>query len=1345
MLNRKTFKALFGFFIILSFIFITGCKCKKDDGKKDDGKDKVYYYVTFDAENGSQNNMIQVEENTSVSKPVNPVLDGYTFLYWTKDNVEFDFNSKINEHITLVAKYEKNIVKTSRVIWNEDEAISYLYDGDVPRTVEVGSTVKFKINVSPFYEGTLKVVANGKEIKVDDNGYYSFVVEDVTTTTITTSGLEKLNDKISGSGTNLDPYIIENAAQFNTFIDGVNSTDSTRYNGAYFELINDIDFKGYTLDTIGNTLNVNEFSGVFNGNNHTLSNFQLKDDYGLFGLFGYLVTAELKNLNLKTDLVSIPNNNNFNLVGSLVAYNIGSDIYNCSFNGSIMIKNDLAKSVLVHAGGLVGYMQSYSTTYSASLTHCYVDCDMISNGETELTSVGGIVGLLFGSSVEVPAFVYSTKFNGNISGLSVVSGGIVGTLRQNTSVVECYTRGNIEAISNSRNTAAGGIVGLAETETSVAYCFSISKIVSSSNSAEYIVGDIVGSAWTDGTNQIDNKKVLEVQNYYSENNKITVNNNTYDFTNIDDVVKLLAWNKNNWNSEMIPNYNEDLETKIEIKFDFGRDLTNEGIDGTLLTQKVDTVTTNGFIPLQWVYNSNGMNSFTADDGTISYGYFLDEERTIRVPASYILTKNTTIYVGFADYKEVEGEYYISINNIDIKLYFDDNGKMTLYYDGIIDNCMYVYNGKTILIKDAYFAYLVYPDVSEQTTDFYYDFYAYKHNKDLIIYNNDLFSLEDDLAMTATKRNNAMGSWYSADDLVYTFLSDGTGSISSGETFIYECNENNLTITIGKNVINATISDDGNSIKSINNEAFSISKFDIFKGVWETEFDNQKHITFDGKGNVIYNEQTYSYIINENNEVIFGENVAKFNEDGLLELNDEIIFGREGSFIGTWIDTSLDYWISFNGITKDGYGTGYDSNGFSFVYVLDSLETGLKGFITMYYGTSMYGYAELAVGKDGSEMLYLAVYTPESGIIVDDYNACYLDSFYGIWNAKNGLTLEFNGLGAYDIYEWIYSLDSYWDARGFVSITENGNTTNVRYTFDRKTRTGTFEYNGVTYNIDVVNGELLINEVNYKMPDGLEIYAYQTQDLVLVFNGKSNVELGIVDITKNNLTMSYQYIINDSNIEIYENDILIYTLDLTNEIKLIDHKTSTSQEVGLYHDLIGKTYTISANTELVLDNIFDINGISVAKFISDGEIINIDLKYIDKNYIAMYLDNEFFYYLYFLDENCAALCDYSFSPIGVIAIADELKGIWIADNGEKIAFDGLSKAVEYVDANCEITETDETGTYIEVYTYEKQDNYYVVITTINGIETEKYLVYMTYQENSVAYKQGDRTIYLVSIN
>lgn len=1336
---------------IFGSLFFMGCNCKKKENPVI-VEEPVYYYVTFDADNGSTPNMERIEKGKTVLEPEKePTKDGFTFLYWSIDGkTEFDFNTPIENHITLVAKYTSNEVKTTRVIWDEEEAIQYVFENGVPRMVEVGSTVQFGIRISPYYEGDLVVKVNDQVLSKLEDGSYSFVAEDVASIRVSTSGLVKQDSQIKGNGTEERPYIISNASQFKAFTDSVNTPSDTKYNEAYVVLANDINFNGYTIDIIGNTLNTNEFSGHFDGKNHTISNFNLKCEDGLFGLFGYLVIGEVSNLNIETNLVCVPDNENFNLIGTLVAYNIASDIINCNFNGSIEVKNDLSKTAEVYVGGLVGYMQSYSDTYSSGLSYATVNAEVISSGATEVTSQGGLVGLLFGTDISVPAYAYNCAFNGKVKGKSLASGGIVGTLRKNSSIANCYSTGEVEAMSEGRTTSAGAIVGIVENETAVSHSFSTSTIQSSRpDSDEYIIGNIIGSAYKDAHSGMDDRTVLAVENYYATNKEIVQKDKTYHLDKLQDIVELLHWNSCDWNEDLTPNYEKGESAEFNIYFDFGKEVTYEGLDGNNLTQVVDTIKTKGYLPVYWVYNGSGMNNFVADDGTISYGYYLDKERTQRVPASYIITSETTIYVGFADYTKVEGQYYVSLKNNDIELTFDDNGKMTMYFDGILANYMYVYDGNKVVIKNGYFAYIEYPKLSE-TRNLDADYYAEINGNTLVIYNTDFFPKEAGLEMIAHKRNAAMGKWYGKENQVYTFLSDGTGSIDTGATFKYECIGNDVTITMGKDVIQAVITSNGELMEASNGEVLSIHKYDAFTGSWETEFTSPDEITFDGKGNVVYQNNTYTYTIDENGVLTFDTYLAYFNEKGMLVLahnDEEKVFGMSGSYIGTWTDTTLDYWVVLEGISKDGYGYGYDSYGIRFTYLETSETFEEKGFITMYYGTQMYGYGQKANSEDGTQMLYLAVYTPNRGMIVDDYNVCYIDPFFGDWNGENGMSLSFNGLGGYDIYEYINTLQEYWDVRGFVTITENGVETKTRYHFNRNNASGSFEYKNQTYEITFDGENLLINGVIYKNPDGLNEYEYQVEDMIFTFNGKSNVNLGKVNITINGNTSEYDYIMNGMVAEIYENDQKIYTLTMGTNYELVD-SNGIKYNLGLYHPLIGNIYAVSHESQLELTDPFDIQGVSKAYLQTSTNRYELDVMYIDSNYVALYLDGTFMYYIYYLDNQCAALCNQSFQPINVIAKEDELRGIWTNADGKEIIFSGLSNAKEYTNATCEVDEQDETGTYLESYTYEKQQNsdvsYYVIVSVENNVEVEKYYVYIEYVEGAVEYKQGDKTIYVVVV-
>ena len=76
-------------------------------------KNIVYYNVTFKYDNGTKDNVVVVEENNKVSKPKNPSKKGYTFKGWYLGDKMFNFDNLIDKDITLVAKYNKNVVVSS--------------------------------------------------------------------------------------------------------------------------------------------------------------------------------------------------------------------------------------------------------------------------------------------------------------------------------------------------------------------------------------------------------------------------------------------------------------------------------------------------------------------------------------------------------------------------------------------------------------------------------------------------------------------------------------------------------------------------------------------------------------------------------------------------------------------------------------------------------------------------------------------------------------------------------------------------------------------------------------------------------------------------------------------------------------------------------------------------------------------------------------------------------------------------------------------------------------------------------------------------------------------------------
>ena len=68
--------------------------------------DNKTYIVTFD--DGYSTNEVEVKKNNTVEEPSDPEKDGYIFIGWYKDGIEFDFSTKIDKNVTLTAKYEKD-------------------------------------------------------------------------------------------------------------------------------------------------------------------------------------------------------------------------------------------------------------------------------------------------------------------------------------------------------------------------------------------------------------------------------------------------------------------------------------------------------------------------------------------------------------------------------------------------------------------------------------------------------------------------------------------------------------------------------------------------------------------------------------------------------------------------------------------------------------------------------------------------------------------------------------------------------------------------------------------------------------------------------------------------------------------------------------------------------------------------------------------------------------------------------------------------------------------------------------------------------------------------------------
>ena len=254
----------------------------------------------------------------------------------------------------------------------------------------------------------------------------------------------------AGSGTMTDPYQI--ASLNNLYWISVNRSSWSKH----FIQTADIDASatvswngGKGFPPIGDRRR-EEFSGSYNGQDHTIDKLYINDYIRDAGLFAFTKGAVIRNIGLTNIYINAMSD-----VGALVGTNISTVVLDCFCIGDIVGKDNV--------GGLIG-----SNKYS-NLDNCY------SIGRiTGTRAIGGIIGSNEGSVV---TNCYST---GNISG-NRRNGGLIGN-NYNSVVLYCYHSGTV-----SGTTRAGGLIGSNSDSSLVYVCFSVGNI----NGSEYI-GGLIG-------------------------------------------------------------------------------------------------------------------------------------------------------------------------------------------------------------------------------------------------------------------------------------------------------------------------------------------------------------------------------------------------------------------------------------------------------------------------------------------------------------------------------------------------------------------------------------------------------------------------------------------------------------------------------------------------------------------------------------------------------------------------------------------------------------------------------------------------------------------------------------
>jgi thermitase len=263
-----------------------------------------------------------------------------------------------------------------------------------------------------------------------------------------------------GGGELTDPYLIYTPRQMNEI--GANPIDWDKH----FKLMADIDLSVYigtSYNIIGRWNGLNRpgnipFTGVFDGNHHTISNFSYTSTYeNGIGLFGYIgdPNAEIRDLGLIDCSIKLDWFQG-DYVGSLAGFLSDGSISGCYSQGSSVVAS-------ANVGGLIG-------RNGGIITNCYANG--LASGKE---AIGGLVGFNTGT-------ITNSFSKGTTYGEYNCVGGLIGSC--SGSITNCYSQ---STVFGAKYWGIGGLVGHNAFGT-ITNCYSVGSVFGSK-----LVGGLLGS------------------------------------------------------------------------------------------------------------------------------------------------------------------------------------------------------------------------------------------------------------------------------------------------------------------------------------------------------------------------------------------------------------------------------------------------------------------------------------------------------------------------------------------------------------------------------------------------------------------------------------------------------------------------------------------------------------------------------------------------------------------------------------------------------------------------------------------------------------------------------------
>lgn len=312
----------------------------------------------------------------------------------------------------------------------------------IPGATESSYEPDIKEAGKTYYYCRIRYQLDARTQKKDKTINSAFVYSDTACVTVTEAPLPW-----EGNGTENSPYLLKTASDIEALRDKVN-TEGFFFENTYFQLTADITLPtgwkpiGVTKDgmkDLKNGENLNAFSGIFDGNNHTVTVPE-----GGLPLFGYVRNTRIRNLNIYGKKIA-----GYGLVNNFEGVGLSGTAVEID-NVTLKSGSSTLKSGLLGANKTVSGYSGCSSAFESTVRNCTIEKDVVIGYDRNENEIGAIAGRMQGTVEDCVSYaiVYGTSY----------VGGIIGTRDNamgNCSVIGCKFYGTVEASGE----VAGGIVG----------------------------------------------------------------------------------------------------------------------------------------------------------------------------------------------------------------------------------------------------------------------------------------------------------------------------------------------------------------------------------------------------------------------------------------------------------------------------------------------------------------------------------------------------------------------------------------------------------------------------------------------------------------------------------------------------------------------------------------------------------------------------------------------------------------------------------------------------------------------------------------------------------------------